>query len=108
MKSKLLLPTLIIAALIVITVSSPVIAARAFGRPDCGQWIKDTEGMKSYNRMWLVGFMSGLNFGDEQRRDSLAKVSAEQIYLWMDNYCKANPLENLLTGGENLMNELRK
>jgi hypothetical protein len=52
--------------------------------------------------------MTGLNLGDEKERDSLQKVSAQQIFLWMDNYCKANPLKTVVTGGYDLMDELRK
>jgi hypothetical protein len=100
--------TKLIAALIAITVSSPVFAGGTFGSVDCGQWIKDTETMKSRNKTWLVGYMSGLNIADSQDRDSLAKVSAPQIWLWMDNFCKANPLKDIVYGGEELMIELRK
>jgi len=32
--------------------------------------------------------------------------SVEQIYLWMDNYCKANPLSFLSDGGDKLIFEL--
>ena len=34
--------------------------------------------------------------------------SAGQIYLWMDNYCKKYPLENVTAGALALLIELRK
>ncbi len=103
MKTKLLL-----AALVAMAVSSPVFAAKAIGSCDCGEWIKDNESMKARNRSWLVGFMTGLNLADSQGRNSLGKVSGQQIFLWMDNYCKENPLKDVIDGGYDLMNELRK
>jgi hypothetical protein len=82
---------------------------RTLGAYDCGEWVAREKNRFSEDRAntWLAGFMTGLNF-DGKGRDSLRKVSAEQIYLWMDNYCKANPLSTTVTGGQLLMNELNK
>ncbi len=33
--------------------------------------------------------------------------SADQIFLWMDNWCKANPLKKVGEGGAELFVELR-
>ena len=102
--------TKLIAALIVMTLSSPVFAYKAIGTVDCGKWVsrndKDLTSLRT--EAWLTGFMTGLNASDEQDRDSLRKVSAQQIFLWMDNYCKANPLKDVIDGGFRLMDELRK
>jgi len=109
MKTKLLL-----AALVAMAVSSPVSAAYVIGSADCGQWVNRNGGKIPptweglITERWLTGFLSGLNQGDSQNRNSLKKVSAEQIFLWMDNYCKANPLKNVAYGAEDLMDELRK
>ena len=104
MKSKL------IAALIALTVSSPVFASKTIGAVDCGEWINRNKNDVAAIRIgsWLTGFMTGLNLGDAQNRDSLEKVSGEQIFLWMDNYCKANPLKDVIKGGYALMDELEK
>jgi hypothetical protein len=41
-------------------------------------------------------------------KDPLERISsAEQIWIWMDNYCKTNPLEDVSTGGLVLFEELR-
>jgi hypothetical protein len=85
------------------------------GTPDCGLWMKERKNSKSnnptwdeiVNRAWLVGFLSGLN-ADERNSNFLAKASADQIYLWVDNYCKANPLNDLADGGQTLSIELIK
>lgn len=82
----------------------------AFGTPDCGRWIKQpTEPRKA----WLLGYMSGLSamhkMTNGKPNDPLDKVSsAEQIFLWMDNYCKENPLQVLTVGGAELFVELMK
>lgn len=104
MKTKLLI------AVIAMTISGLVFAQGkiSFGMTDCGEWVKSqTTGTQKYNnRAWLLGFLSGLN-QDSFYKDALDKVSsAAQIYLWMDNYCKNNPLEKVNIGAYELFTEL--
>ncbi|RYH67703.1 MAG: hypothetical protein EON54_03810 [Alcaligenaceae bacterium] len=85
------------------------LAVIVMGAVPCGVWVKDrTE--KGWNetadRSWLTGFLSGLAI--ESEKDVLRTVNAESIYLWMDNYCRANPLKQLATGGQVLFEELSK
>lgn len=58
-----------------------------------------------------MGYLSGLNMMWASKRlqpsDPLDQLSsAKQAYLWMDNYCKAKPLNNLSDGGLELFYEL--
>ena len=99
--------TKLIAAFITLTVSSPVLAQTKIftmiGEPDCGKWINQNS---IPNKAWLLGFLSGVNITFKDSKDALGKVNAEQTYLWMDNYCKKNPLEQLATGAIDLYVEL--
>ena len=99
------------AALIslVLTVSTPpAFAVITFGSYDCGQWFNAGPPAKS----WLLGFLSGVNFmvaNPKKRYDPLDTMnSAEQAYLWMDNYCKANPLKTIANGASDLYMELQE
>jgi hypothetical protein len=89
-------------------ISQPVFGQVIFGGSDCGQWISSKTDIR---KSWLVGFVSGLNtvgvaIGD---KDWLAKVdSAEQIFLFVDNYCQKNPLKRIESAGQALMFELTK
>ena len=78
-----------------------------FGTPDCGQWVANSKSNFS-TKTWLLGFMSGINTGlSKPKDDPLSKVnSAEQIYLWMDNFCQKNPLQTVQDGGLALFIEL--
>ena len=93
------------------TISNLVFAQSAsIGAADCGEWVKSqtTGTQKQSDRAWLLGFLSGLN-QDDFYENALSKVSsAAQIYLWMDNYCKNNPLERVSRGAHNLLYELMK
>ena len=74
------------------------------GNKDCGEWFK-LEGPK----VWLMGYLSGLNVmvAEDKKNDPLGNLnSAEQAILWMDNYCKANPLTTVADGAQKLYIEL--
>lgn len=82
-----------------------------FGGIDCGQWLNEK---KFPHKTWLLGFVSGINMMNklhdpELDVDALAKInSAEQIFVWMDNYCQKNPLSELKAGSLSLFVELMK
>ena len=81
----------------------------AFGAPDCGQWVKDST---TNRKAWLLGYMSGLNVAHElsdlKQKDPLDKMrSAEQAFLWVDNYCRANPMSTVALAGWELFKELK-
>jgi hypothetical protein len=74
-----------------------------FGVPDCGLWIN---GNRQPDKAWLLGFLSGLNT-DITNKDFLRKLnSAEQAYLFVDNYCRKNPLKKVSDAGVALFSEL--
>ena len=73
------------------------------GSTNCGDWVANLDVQK---KSWLLGYLSGLAVGRQQ--DILKETSNESIFLWMDNYCKANPLENVIHAGNILSYELKK
>ena len=75
----------------------------------CGNWVEQrkTDDINLVGtRSWLLGFLSGLAVGFN--KDFLEGIDDDQIDLWMDNYCKANPLKSLSTAGQYLATELIK
>ena len=104
----------ILAALIVMTVSSPAFATRSYGLPDCGQWIKDTGVQRKFNEGWLLGWLSGVNNsmdastpkGQTPPNYLAQTTSANQVILFVDNYCRANPLEDISSAADQLMADL--
>ena len=93
-----------------VLLTQPVFGQTVYGMPDCGEWIKQANNPQ---KGWLLGYMSGLNtlhdIEDLKPESPLKKInSANQIFLWMDNYCKTNPLKTVGDGGWVLFKELRK
>lgn len=95
-----------IIAVIAIVVSSQTYAQSSnFDRSTCNDWIKNS---KINEKNWLLGFVQGLNAtGITDNKQNKIK-SADQIYLWMDNYCKTNPLATVVEGANKLADELVK
>jgi hypothetical protein len=82
-------------------------AVTTFGSSSCGVWVRErAEGKQSSqaSRFWLAGYLSGLAVGRD--RDVIGETDADSVFLWMDKYCKANPLANVGTGADELFDEL--
>jgi len=85
------------------------------GDPDCAMWVKpETNARELENRAWLIGFLSGLNMGFTMASSATIGKSTpefsfdttnEQTFLWMDKYCRANPLSSAMYGVGELMQE---
>ena len=63
-----------------------------FGDVDCGKWIKLN---RQTDKAWLLGYLSGMNT-DITNKNFLNKLdSVEQAFLFVDNYCRNNPLKKV-------------
>jgi hypothetical protein len=98
-------------AVAVALLSTTVEAATIFGGYDCGQWVNRPRGRAHPAESWLVGYLSGRSVGHAllggSPKDPLdALNSADQAYVWMDNFCKANPLRRLDGAADELFAEL--
>ena len=84
------------------------------GDPDCGVWVKpETHARELENRAWLIGFLSGTNMAfsldaDRKPFNYFGGITTGQIYLWMDNYCRTNPLSSAMYGVGELMQDRNK
>ena len=56
---------------------------------------------------WVTGFLSGANVFDDTDINFLKGMDSNAIYAWIDNYCKANPLERLPDAAYALTRELK-
>jgi len=84
------------------------------GARSCGAWIeaRTQGGISAFAAQdWVIGYLSGVamasnfDFWGKQNVNSLDNQSA---FLWMDNYCRANPLKNIADGADELYFERRK
>ena len=75
---------------------------------DCGEWVKARKLKRSSpHEARLVGLLDGMAVGRmiEIWKAQDAQFGREQVYLWMDQYCQANPRSRIVIGAEALANE---
>jgi hypothetical protein len=108
-RSAVLAGALLLAASMVAVSSTAEAGAEARQAPSCGEWIVHREKSDTLalgNASWLLGYLSGIAAGSG--KDALAATENSAIYKWMDNYCRANPLRDVSSGGNALAAELAR
>lgn len=83
-------------------------AVSLLGNRSCGVWIearKEDAMMARVHETWLVGFLSGIAF--TSNINFIPGTDNSSIYLYIDNYCRKNPLSGLAAGAESLFFELK-
>ena len=112
MKTKIT-KKVIVALTTMLLLVQPIFAQAIFGGSDCGQWVSSKIDTR---KAWVLGFMSGMSMGTyyfatpadrKANGDWLDKVnSADQIFIFIDNYCQKNPLKRVESAGFALYLEL--
>jgi len=79
----------------------PALGGVSLGEPECGAWLTTPS---SDAKAWVLGYLSGMNlvWRAEQKlpAEPLAALSSpEEVFSWMDTYCRANPRRSLGRGG---------
>lgn len=88
----------------------PGIITYGTGTYSCGRWTQDLrQGQTSWPRItnvaWLGGFMTGIN-ATQRLGNVTASTDMPAMVAWIDNYCAANPLDNVATAAQRLVAEL--
>ena len=79
------------------------------GTVSCGRWLEEREAASPtdyfINSQWVNGYLTGLQeYGAGLTEQQVSDVAARSV--WLDNYCQANPLDNLLAAARGLWLEL--
>jgi hypothetical protein len=96
--------------LIALSITKPVRSQPILleGSVNCADWIKArTQDRAEYLEHYLLGLLNGLALGSgvDFWRAGGIRVSRQQVFLWMDNYCRSKPLSDPLMGAIDLINE---
>ena len=79
----------------------------AYQNFSCGTWVSTrAKGQAARAEAWILGFLSGSN-SEALTPDFLAGKDANGIEIWIDNYCRANPLESIMKAVSDLRNKLQ-
>lgn len=84
--------------------------AVAVGYTSCGEWVMERRGespnMMKISKGWIGGYITAFNYQTQDVYDVRGDTDLESIYLWLDNYCRDNPLKSVPTAMDVLMSEL--
>jgi hypothetical protein len=98
-----------LATLLIVGGAEAVTAAgtTTFGDSECAQWIDNP---RRASKTWLMGFLSGMNLTASGKPvDPLDHVSsADEVFAWMDKYCRRNPEHKLSEAAVDFYLELVK
>lgn len=97
------------AAVFISLLSTEASAYKTFGDRSCGQWLsRSSNGFEETAvQGWLMGYMTGLATATTSI-DLLASTDAPSVMAWVDNYCRANPLNKITDAGVKLGDVLLK
>lgn len=67
------------------------------GNMSCGQYVKSrTESQGGiYAKGWIAGYLAGYNTSEPNTFNILGSTDFDSALLWVDGWCKANPLGQL-------------
>lgn len=98
---------LVIAVLLSFTVPAKAVLVMSYS--DCGRWLEWRKEEDQWTRViefWVSGFLSGLAEGSRIEFWGLEpQITADQVFYWMDNYCRDNPLSDTHAGSLELFIE---
>jgi len=57
-------------------------------------------------KSWLMGFMTGYDFGAPDTYDIAPSMDLEAMMNWVENYCRRNPLSSFATSAGALVTQL--
>ena len=80
------------------------------GSVDCGSWVEGrTRETSVVIEAYLIGLINGLTLGHQvefwRAGPSATSLSRESVYLWMDGFCRQNPLNGVVQGAIALYQE---
>ncbi len=77
------------------------------GARSCGDWVQGrTADRNTHAEAWLVGYLSGRAVASGV--DLLKGTDNPSLFLWMDNFCRAQPLKDIEDGASELVPELTR
>ena len=86
-------------------------ASQVRGYASCGEWTQQHTGsgtastwVGAAQEKWILGYLSGWAMSSD--KDFMRDVDTASVSLWVTNYCRANPLNDVADAGLELGHEL--
>jgi len=105
---------LIMAALLLVSVSAEAYMRYGHGNKSCGEWTQNQQsGDSSAEAQWVLGWISAAGYyavakGMDNATGTLVKIDFAAIVTWVDDYCRRKPLNTVAHAAEAAVKELAK
>jgi len=79
------------------------------GPVSCGEWIsarKEDRIMVAAFEFWIIGYITAFNAQKPDVYNIMGSTDTRSVYLWMDKYCRENPISYVHSGMQVLTVEL--
>ena len=82
------------------------------GNVSCSSWLEnhksdDVQGVA--RTAWILGYITAFNqYGSKPERDISEGKNTEEVMVWIDNYCKQHPADNVYRASAALVDEFRQ
>jgi len=96
---------LILAVFAVAPSSAQEYTAIGLGNSSCGSWTAARRDKVALPyQQWVIGFLSGIGYAKPYAGlDPLKGLDGNAVYAWVDNYCGANPLNDISVAGNSFI-----
>jgi hypothetical protein len=82
-----------------------VYTALGQGTASCTNWIAARRTQRAFDlEQWILGFLSGVGFDAVDGTDPLRLLGTNVVFVWIDNYCLAHPLERITSAAAAFVN----
>ena len=89
-----------------LTISTASYAYKLYGAgsQSCGEWVSERAAGDWFSKgQWMLGVISAVGYYSVY---DLKDIDSQAFAVWMDNYCKENPLNQFSEGVYSLVEEL--
>lgn len=102
---RIFLSSLFIILLATVSYAKDGSAVMGAGNDSCGKWVESREIQSSHYqfKQWIFGFVSGTNWAKSKKQAT--PPDGEATVLFIDQYCKNNPLHPLVLAAAALVQE---
>jgi hypothetical protein len=78
------------------------------GNVSCSSWLENHT-RDDARAAWILGYITGFNqYGSKPESDVSEGTTTEKMMVWIDDYCKNHPADNLYRASAALVDEFRQ
>jgi hypothetical protein len=97
-----------IAGLVCLSTAAEATPILGSGAASCGTWNADrqrNQTLSQQSQAWVLGFVTAYNVYKRSTSNMSIPSDTRRLMVWVDNYCDANPLKDIVDAAKALIDE---